>query len=164
VDRRAQLLEWLEGEGERQRRKAPAPPELGYAAWRGRAHLGACALWGALAAPLLVCSLAEAWLVAARGGSAPPLPGLWSVRPGVGMTLADVRVEGIGRGAPANDGPAPLTLTVRHGGLLIPCEFRGAKVPRGVQVRDVVTVRSAGWRAEGETEPVLLRDCELVEP
>jgi hypothetical protein len=78
------------------------------------------------------------------------------------MTLADVRVEGIGRGTPAG-GPAPLTLTVRHGGLLIPCEFRGAKIPRGVQVGDVVTVRCAGWRAEGETEPVLLRDCELVE-
>jgi hypothetical protein len=79
------------------------------------------------------------------------------------MTLAGVRVEGIGRGAPAGGDPAPLTLSVRHGGLLIPCEFREAKAPRDVQVGDVVTVRCAGWRAEGETEPVLLRDCELVE-
>jgi hypothetical protein len=99
VDRRAGLLlAWLEGEGERRRRKAPVPPEVGYAAWRGRAHLGACALWGALAAPLLVCSLAESWQRAALVGSAPAVPGLWDLRPGVGMTLADMRVEGIAPG------------------------------------------------------------------
>jgi hypothetical protein len=72
VNRRAGLLlAWLEGEGERRRRKAPVPPEFGYAAWRGRVHVGACALWGALAAPLFVCWLAESWHRAARVGAAP---------------------------------------------------------------------------------------------
>jgi hypothetical protein len=81
---------------------------------------------------------------------------------GRGITLAGVRVEGIAPGPEEDGAPETLTLTVRQRGLLVPCEFRGEKAPRGVRVGDTVTVRSAGWRAEGEAEPVLLRDCELV--
>ena len=139
------LLAWLEGEGERRRRKAPVPPELGYAAWRGRVHVGACALWGRWPPH---CSSAgwprrgswqPAWAPPRRcrdcGVSGPA----WA-------SPSDVRVEGIDSDTEEDDAPEALTLTVRHGDLLIPCEFRAEKSPRGVRVGDVITVRSAGWR------------------
>jgi hypothetical protein len=110
-------------------------------------------LLAAMAAGLSIC-----WL-----GAAPARVAERGFGAGAGMTLETVSVEGTAPGPRTDGAPEALTLTVRHGGLLIPCEFRGAKAPRDVQVGDVVTVRRAGWRAEGEADPVLLRDCELVE-
>lgn len=60
-DRTALLLEWLEGEGERQRRPILPPPKAKDPALRGWVQVGICALGAALAAGLFVCWLATAW-------------------------------------------------------------------------------------------------------
>jgi len=158
VDRRARLVMlWLEEEGARRRRKAALPPEVGYAAWHGWIRVGACVLWGALAAGLFVCWVAESWRLAYRvdvlGGSA---------RAGAGMTLSGARVVEVARAAKPGGAAPAVTLLVRHGGLLIPCEFRAENAPRGVRVGDVVSIWSRAGRAEEETAPVLLKDCELL--
>jgi hypothetical protein len=148
---------WLEEEGARQRRKASLPPEVGYAAWYGRVQVGACVLSGALAAGLFVSWLGVAGHLAYRVGV---LGG--STRASAGMTLAGARVVGIARAAKPGGGAAPVTLLVRHGGVLIPCEFRAESAPREVRVGDVVSIWSRAGREEERTASVLLKDCELV--
>jgi hypothetical protein len=64
--RKELLMEWLEGEGERQERRVPLPPQVGDAAVRGRIEVGIGALVGIMAAGLFVCWLPSAWELAAR--------------------------------------------------------------------------------------------------
>src|SRR5205085_2309101 len=120
--------------------------------------VAACVLCGTLAAGLFVYWLAESRLLAYRAGV-----GERDARVGTGMTLTGARVVAITRAAKPGGGAAPVTLLVKHRGLLIPCEFRAENAPRGVRGGDVVSIRSAAGRAEEETGPVLLKGCELVE-
>ncbi len=157
MDRRARLVMlWLEEEGARRRRKAPPRPEVGYAAWHGWAKVGAYVLCGALASGLFVCWRAEAWDRAYRVGI------MERFRVPAGMTLADARVVAVARAAEPSRGAPALTLTVRHGGLLVPCEFRAESAPRNVRVGDIVSVWGRKGRVEEGTAPVLLKDCELA--
>lgn len=66
MDHRSELLRaWLEGEGERLRRRIPLPPHVGDPAVRGRVHVGVCALVGTLTAGLFIC-----WLITAGSKAA----------------------------------------------------------------------------------------------
>ncbi|HEV3261908.1 MAG TPA: hypothetical protein VG013_33970 [Gemmataceae bacterium] len=65
-DRRALLVAWVEGEGERQRRPVLPPAQSKDLAVRGWVQVGVCALGGALASALFVCWLATAWHQAMR--------------------------------------------------------------------------------------------------
>ena len=65
-DRRALLVAWLEGEGERQRRPVLPPPQAKDPSLRGWVQVGVCALGGTLAAALFVCWLATGWDQAMR--------------------------------------------------------------------------------------------------
>lgn len=60
-DRKALLLAWLEGEGERQRRPVLLLTQANDPALRGRVHVGICALGAALLAALFVCWLHTGW-------------------------------------------------------------------------------------------------------
>ncbi len=156
------LLAWLEGEGERRRRKLPLPPVVGDAPARGWPHLSVCVLGGVLAAGLFVCWLAkarhESGLDARRADAANRF-----LRAGTAITLADVRVEGIDRGIKGARSRSPVTLFLNKNGLLIVCEFRAENAPRNVGAGDTVTVRASA-RDEGQPDCVLFRDCEIVEP
>jgi hypothetical protein len=67
VDYRAELLmEWLEGEGERRRRRFAIPLEVGYPTLRGWIHVGVGVLTVAFAAAVFVCWLPTAWQKAGR--------------------------------------------------------------------------------------------------
>jgi hypothetical protein len=65
-DRRALLVAWLEGEGERQRRPLLPPPQANDPTLRGWVQVGVCALGGALASALFVCWLTTGWHQARR--------------------------------------------------------------------------------------------------
>jgi hypothetical protein len=58
-DRKALLVAWLEGEGERQCRPLLPPPRAKDLSLRGWVQVGVCALGGGLVATLLVCWLAR---------------------------------------------------------------------------------------------------------
>jgi hypothetical protein len=59
-DRRALMLEWLEGEGERQRRPVLPLPQAKDPALRGWVQVGVCGLVGTLVTAILVCLLTRA--------------------------------------------------------------------------------------------------------
>ena len=159
------LVAWLEGEGERQRRRTPLPARVGDPAVRGRVQAGVCVLAGTLAAGLFVCWLNTAWGLAGRQGPRPT----WLEESGreliADVIVAGARVERITPEVGAGGGAGPLTLDVSHGGRWISCAFRREKAPRGVRVGDTVSIRSAvGWVEVGTgTGFVLLNDCEVIE-
>jgi hypothetical protein len=61
VGRTALLIEWLEGEGERQRSPIQLPPQVGDPSLRGWVHVAVCTLGGVLATALFVCWLDTVW-------------------------------------------------------------------------------------------------------
>jgi hypothetical protein len=157
------LVAWLEGEGERQQRKTPLPPRVGDSARRGWVQVWVGVLGGTLAAGLFVCWLGMAWRVAEQVGAAPAwLTIRTSVLDSLVKTLEGVRVEEVVRDVKPG-APGPLTLIVRHRGVLLPCEFREEKAPREVRVGDSVTIRYAKIRVEKERHRVVLEDCYVVE-
>src|SRR5262245_37720035 len=108
----ALLMEWLEGEGERQRRPTPLPRRVGDPAVRGWVHVGVCVLGGVVAAGVFHCWLGLAWDRAARVGSG--LPWLKKPRFAVGqpMTLEGARVELVVQGFEASGGRKPWAVIV----------------------------------------------------
>lgn len=75
-------------------------------------------------------------------------------------TVADARVEWIGRDVKTSGGHDILVLIVRYDDQMVTCEFREEQTPWGVQVGDTVRIRGSvrgGVREEGL---MLLEDCE----
>jgi hypothetical protein len=60
-DRKALLMEWLEGEWERQHRPMLPSPQVKDPALRGWIHVAVCVLGAALGSALFVCWLVTAW-------------------------------------------------------------------------------------------------------
>jgi hypothetical protein len=144
------LTEWLEGEGERQRRWTPLPPRVGDPAVRGWVHVGICVLIGILTARLL-------------GFPGRPNPfETTNFRVGQPTILAGVRVERIDRDVQLGGGPGPLTLVVTRGRWIGLCRFRKEKAPRDVRVGDIVNLRGVIERIEEDRDRVVLKACEVV--
>jgi hypothetical protein len=161
-------MEWLEEEGERRRRPAPLPPQVGDPAVRGWVQAGVCVLVGTITAGLFVCWLPRVWPLADRQAILSP----WlakDAKQGVGVggavTVRDGVVVGVFLDDQADGGPRPLTLIVFLGGKACLCEFRASKAPRALDLRvgDTISIRSAAWWFEENMDRMVLKDCEVAE-
>jgi hypothetical protein len=150
VDRDATIMEWLEDEGRRHRRRArlslwPRDPAV-----RGWVQVVVCFVAVSLTLGLLACGLIDTWR---KEEQARRMAQLREIE--VAAHLADGRVvqspwvesvlvERIDRGRRA-DGTDFVTLTVWENGASRECEYAAERLPEGLRVGD----RLAIWSLDG---------------
>ena len=158
------LMEWLEGEGERQRRPFPLPPQVGDSTVRGWVHVVVCVLGGVLTTGLLICWLDRTWLLASQVGTGPAWLAKRRFAVGQPMILKGVRVERIIQDFGADGAWRFQALIVQHRDLSIFCEFGEKNAIRHVRVGDIISIWSTTGPVEEASIPMLLlTDCQIIE-